>query len=48
MCPTCDAFVEPANVNNPAEYRELVRKLRQFCAVEGPRVCLDEQSSDFF
>jgi hypothetical protein len=27
MCPTCGAFVEPTNINNPAEYRDLVRKL---------------------
>jgi hypothetical protein len=30
MCLDCGAFVEPANINNPAEYRDLVRKLIAF------------------
>jgi len=27
MCPTCGAFIEPANIDNPDEYRDLIRKL---------------------
>ncbi|MGC1372111.1 MAG: hypothetical protein WA824_08235 [Candidatus Sulfotelmatobacter sp.] len=27
MCPACGAFIEPANIDNPDEYRDLIRKM---------------------
>ncbi len=27
MCPACGTLIEPANINNPAEYRDLIRRL---------------------